>query len=300
LSKLHWLALTSVPGVGGVTARKLIDRFGDIEAIFDATPEELATIPRVGGELAQRLGAVSLEALEEELSALSDEGIDVLTWDDADYPANLRDAADSPPVLFVRGALLAGDADAVAIAGTREPSTYTADLARKWALELASRGHTVVSGLALGIDTAAHRGALEAPEGRTLAVLGSGLRLVTPRENVELAEQVVRRGALLSEVRPGTAPRGTTLMARDRIITGLSRVTIIVEAREKSGSVDTGRHALRQGRPLFALAGSPGTNLLARMGAVPLQPDVDLDWLSEQIRSAAPRRDSAQLTMFET
>jgi DNA processing protein len=289
MSKLHWLAISTLPGIGGATAQKLIERFGSVEAVFAAPDEELLRVPRFTAEVVARLRAVSLEAIEAELASLADEGLQVVTWDDEDYPANLRLVYDAPPVLFVRGELRPTDAQAVAIVGTRHPTPQGVAVAERLARELAERGLTVVSGLALGIDTVAHRGALQAAGGRTLAVPGSGLRAIHPRENIALAEAIARRGALLSELHPDTPARGPSLMARDRIISGLSRAVIVVEAEEKSGSLDTAAKARRQGRLLFAVPGSPGTQALITGGAEPLDPQAnDLDRLSQRIRTHTP------------
>ena len=282
MSSAHWLALTTVPGIGGVTARKLVERFGDVESVFAAAPEVLAEVPRVTPAMAQQLLAAPIEALEAELLALNDEGIDLLTWDDRRFPAHLRALANAPMVLFVRGALKRGDARAAAIVGTRTPSEAAAELAALLGRELAARGLTIVSGLALGVDTAAHRGALET--GRTLAVLGSGIRFIHPQENEALAEEIVRQGALLSELHPNTPPRGPQLMARDRIVSGLSRAVIVVEAGEKSGSLDTAARAKKQGRAVFAAPGSAGTDRLIAAGARRLEADaLDFDALAEEI-----------------
>ena len=301
MGKEHWLALSSVPGIGGVTARRLIERFGNVEAVFDAAEEELLQVPRITQETVARLRAVSLDALEAELASLSGDNLDIVTWDDDDYPANLRSLNDAPPLLFVQGDLRPGDAQAVAIVGTREPSGQKHAFAEWLAAELAGRGLTIVSGLALGIDSAAHRGALQAAGGgRTLAVLGSGLRVIHPRENVPLAEEIARSGALLSEVHPDTSPRGPNLMARDRIISGLSRAVIVIEAGDKSGSLDTAAKARHQGRPLFAVPGSPGTEALLAAGAERLDTKaLDLDCLSQRIRLSTVRERETQLSLWE-
>jgi DNA processing protein len=288
MSKHHWLALVSLPGVGGATGRKLLERFGGIEAAFDAPDAALAAVPRLNAGLVARLRMISLEAIEAELAALADEGLSVLTWDDADYPANLRPLPDAPPALFVRGDLRPGDAGAVAIIGTREPTAGGAAAAERIGRELAGLGLTVVSGLAIGIDTAAHRGALAAAGGRTLAVPGSGLRAIHPRQNAALAGQIARCGALLSELHPNTPPSGPALMARDRIVSGLARAVIVVEAGEKSGSLDTAAKARRQGRLLLALPGSPGTDRLLAEGAERLAPNgTDFAALARRIRGHA-------------
>jgi DNA processing protein len=270
MSDAYWLALATVPGIGGVTARKLIERFGDVESIFAATAEALSEIPRVTPAMAQQILAAPIEQLENELLSLDDEGIDVLTWDNNRFPARLRPLPDAPLVLFMRGTLKHTDDNAVAIVGTREPTRSAVETAQTIGRELAARGLTIVSGLALGIDTAGHRGAIET--GRTIAVLGSGLRTIHPRENVELAEEISRRGAILSELHPNTPPKGQHLMARDRIISGLSRAVIVIEAGEKSGSLDTASKAIKQGRLVYAVPGSAGTDQLIAGGAQRIDP----------------------------
>jgi DNA processing protein len=290
MSTVHWLALTTAPGIGGATARKLIDRFGDVESIFEASPAELTEIPRVTAAVAAQLLAAPLDQLENELLSLNDEGIELLTWADDRFPACLRPLPDAPLVLFMRGALLADDGQAAAIVGTREPSRSAANLAHRLGRELAARGLTVVSGLALGIDTAAHRGATET--GRTIAVLGSGIRYIHPRENAELAEAITGCGAILSDLHPNTPPRGQNLMARDRIISGLSRAVIVIEAGEKSGSLDTAAKAKKQGRTVYAVPGSAGTDLLIAGGARVIDPAApDYDALAEVVSQSSPDTD---------
>ncbi len=299
MSKLHWLALSTIPGIGGVTSRKLVECFGSIEAAWDASASELRRIPRMTEEVVARMRAVSLAALEDQLVALDDEGIQVITWDEANYPVNLSLISDAPPLLFVRGELSAADEQAVAIVGTREPSPQSAEFAKTLACELSKRGLTIVSGLALGIDTAAHKGALENSKGRTIAVLGSGIRFIHPRENLPLVENILKRGALLSEFHPNTPPRGANLMARDRIVSGMSRAVIVVEAGEKSGSLDTAAKARRQGRLVFAVPGSPGTEALLREGAQRLEyHSTDTGLLAERIREHALMRGDAQMSLW--
>jgi DNA processing protein len=288
MSKVHWLALSTLQGVGSVTVRKLIERFGSVEAIFDAPDADLLCVPRITAEVVARLRAISLNDLEVELTSLVDEGLQVITWDDAIYPVNLKQVQNAPPLLFMRGELQERDAQAVAIVGTRQPTSQADRLAEMLARELAARGLTIVSGLAVGIDTAAHRGALQAKNGRTLAVLGSGLRAIHPHQNISLAEEIVQHGALFSELAPNTRVRGANLMARDRIVSGLSLAVIVVEAREKSGSQDTANRALRQERLLFAVPGSPGTDALLASGAKALRPQaIDFDGLSQCISQRA-------------
>ncbi len=303
MSKAHWLALASISGIGGATAKKLLERFDDIEAVFDAADAELLEIPRVTETTVDQLRAVSLEKVQEEIYALAQDEIDLWTWDDASFPKRLRGLKDAPMILFARGVLRQEDANAVAIVGTREPTRGALEIAAALARELALRGLTVVSGLALGIDTAAHRGALDAEDGRTVAVLGSGIRVIHPRENAELAERIASRGAVLSEVMPNTPPRGPQLMARDRIISGLSRAVIVVEANAQSGSLDTAERGRKQGRLVYAVPGSAGTEGLLKGGARRLDADaMDFDALAEEIyrRELHKAKDASaqQATLF--
>lgn len=270
MTTIHWLALTLTPGIGGATARKLLDRFGDIERIFEVPREELAEIPRITPQIADKLLSISFERLETELLSLDEEGIDVLTWDDDRFPNRLRALTDAPLILFARGALQPEDERAIAIVGTRQPMAESIDRAEMLARELAARGLTIVSGLAEGIDTAAHTGALAWQGGRTLAVLGSGVRVVHPRSNSGLAEQIMVRGVVLSEYHPNAPPRGPQLMARDRIVSGLSQGVIVVEAGLNSGSLDTAARAKKQGRAVYAMPGSTGTDALLAAGTAPL------------------------------
>jgi len=284
MTTTHWLALAFTRGIGGVTVRKMLERFGDVESIFNASPQELGQVPRVTPEIAQNLLSTPFEQLEAELLSLGDEGIQVCTWEDETYPRRLRGLHDAPFILFVGGALLPEDDLSVAIVGTRHPLTQSITLAETIAKELAERGLTIVSGLAEGVDTASHRGALASRRGRTLAVLGSGIRVIHPRANIDLSIRVAERGALLSEFHPNAPPRGPQLMARDRIISGLSRAVIVIEAGEKSGSLDTAWRAQKQGRRVYALPGSPGTDKLLRENASPLTPEnMDFDELADEL-----------------
>jgi DNA processing protein len=274
--------LTTISGIGGVTARKLIERFGDVEAIFEASPEELIEIPRMTATMAAQILAAPIDQVENELLSLNDEGIDLLTWDDDRFPTRLRPLPDAPMMLFMRGALKHTDDNAVAIVGTREPSPSAVEVAQTIGRELAARGLTIVSGLALGIDTAGHRGAIET--GRTIAVLGSGIRVIHPKENTELAGEISGSGAILSELHPNTPPKGQNLMARDRIISGLSRAVIVIEAGERSGSLDTAAKAKKQGRGVYAVPGSAGTDQLIAGGALRIDPAaINFDQLATEM-----------------
>lgn len=275
MSKVHWLALCTLPGVGGATVREVIHRFGSVEAVFNAPDEELQTVKRLAKVLPQ-LRAISLDAVRVELGDMIDGGIQVLTWDDVEYPANLRPLRDAPPILYAQGDLLPQDENAVAVIGTRQPSPWGLEVAETLGRELAARGLTIVSGLAVGIDTAAHQGALQAAGGRTLAVLGSGFHHLHPRQNADLAQAISERGALLSERPPAKPVRKQSMMIRNRLISGLSRAVIVVEAQSSlnSGSLDTAKRAVNQGRLLLAVPGSPGADALLLTGAIPIQPGI--------------------------
>jgi DNA processing protein len=292
MSKAHWVALATSARVGGKTLTRLLEHFGDLEAVFQARPGELVQIPRIGKQTAAAIAAVDLPSVEADLTRLVEDGVRVITWEELDYPPNLLLSADAPPVLFVRGELSPQDARAVAVVGTRNPTSKNAELASRIAGELASRGWTIVSGLALGIDTVAHQGAL-AGGGRTLAVLGSGVMAIYPQCNIPLAEKIMGCGAVLSEVHPQTTVGPQSLVARNRIISGLSRAVIVVQSGQNGGSMKTARFAREQGRGLFAVVGGDaGCDYLIEQGALSLNPDHD-DWdaLSQQldaIRITAP------------
>jgi len=201
-------------------------------------------------------------------------------------------------VLVTKGQIKQDDS-AIAIIGTREPSAQASEAARSLARGLADRGITIVSGLALGIDTAAHLGALDAQGGRTIAVLGCGLRHVHPRSNAGLATQIVGRGALVSELHPSTPIQGRHLMARDRIIAGLSRVVVVVEAGLNSGSLDTAQRAMTQGRLLYAMQGSEGTDDLISKGVQPITPDsAELDVLAAAARAQLAQAEPSQPSLW--
>ncbi len=297
MSHVHWLALTYVPGLGGATLRQLLGHFDSVEALLTAPPEALARFPRLRGETVAALQALNLDEAAQELSALTEGGVKLLTWDDPDYPVPLHDLSSPPPVLFVRGTLLPQDSQGVAIVGSRQAGETGVETAHHLARYLATAGLTVISGLALGVDTAAHQGALEAKEGRTVGVLGSGILRLHPRENVPLAEQITTRGAILSEWQPNAPPQGRFLMVRNRIVAALSHAVIVVEAGAKSGSLDTAQRARKLGRLVLACPGSPGTDaLLQSRAATPLDiSNTDLGALAERISQieetpASPRQ----------
>jgi DNA processing protein len=241
----------------------------------------------------------------DELAGLHRHQATLLTLADADYPRSLRWLADPPVVLYVRGRLLPSHQLAVAVIGSRKPSPYGKMSAQRFSQSLAEHGYTVVSGLARGIDSLAHRGALQAG-GQTLAVLGSGLNVVYPPENRHLYEQICSQGAVLSEFPLNTKPDRWNFPRRNRIISGLALGTLVIEAAANSGSLHTARHALDQGREVFAVPGrihdsnSRGTNGLIKKGAKLVETIDDiLDELPEAVRTSARRVRDVE-TSFET
>ena len=271
----YWLGFSLVKGIGPARVRALLDAFGDIESAWNAS---LTDLRRVG--LAATLADALIEArarldLGAELERIDQAGFKLLTWQDATYPERLLEIDAPPLVLFVRGELEYEDRWAAAIVGTRKPTRYGTDVAHEVALALARNGVTVVSGLARGVDSVAHRAALEAG-GRTLAVLGSGVDHIYPPEHRRLAEEIAENGAVLSDYPLGTRPEPGNFPPRNRIISGLALVAVIVEAGDSSGALITAEFAADQGRDVFAVPGSiyspasRGTNRLIQSGARPL------------------------------
>jgi DNA processing protein len=268
------LTLRLVPGLGPRLTAALLERFGSAGAALRASVEELEQIPHIGSKLARDLVQSMRSAdVAAELERVERHRARLVALGGTDYPAALANIHDPPHLLYVRGTLEARDADAVALVGSRHCTPYGKRVAERLAGELARAGWTVVSGLARGIDGCAHRGALKAG-GRTLAVLAGGLSRIYPPEHAELAGQVEAQGALLSEAAMGMEPLAALFPPRNRIISGLSRAVVIVEANEKSGALITAGQAAEQGRTVFAVPGpidspaSAGTNALLRQGAV--------------------------------
>jgi DNA processing protein len=267
-----WIALNMTPGVGPRTAARLLERFGSAEGVFGALRSELERM-RLRPEAVESIvlrdrhpdAAAEVERVREIV------GAEVLPLDDGAYPALLREIPDPPVTLYVRGRWREClEAPCVGVVGSRRCSTYGQNAAQSFSRDLAARGVTIVSGLARGIDAAAHRGALEAG-GRTAAVLGTGLDEVYPRDHRRLAEEILERGgALVTQFPLGTPPVAENFPYRNRIISGLSLGVVVVEASENSGSLITARLALEQGREVYAVPGnitsrnSFGTNFLIK------------------------------------
>lgn len=268
------LALTLVSGVGPRVLTALLERFGSAERVLRATEAELETVPRVGSELSARIAAAARsQEADAEAERVAKHGVRLLPLGTPDYPVALAGVEDAPHLLYCRGEVRLADANAVAIVGSRKCTPYGRRMAERIAGGLARAGVCVVSGLARGIDGAAHRAALSAG-GRTLAVLANGLSRVYPPEHAELAVEVAAAGALLTESPMGMGPQAGLFPARNRVISGLSRVVLVVEAPEQSGALITATHAGEQGRTVMAVPGpadaetSGGCNALIRDGAV--------------------------------
>ncbi len=270
----HWVALSRVPRLGAARFRLLEAHFGgDMERAWNASLRELRGTG-VGGQVAQAIADARQSIVpQRELERLAEAGVEALAWHDAKYPERLREIADAPPVLYVRGTLPVQEEPAVAVVGTRRPTDYGYRVTADLCAALAGRGITVVSGLALGIDSRAHKSTLDAG-GRTVAVLGNGLDTVYPRENLRLAERIVGEGgAVVSEFALGVRPEASNFPRRNRIISGITLGTLITEAGETSGTRWTVYHALEQNREIFCVPGSiysetsKLTNRLIREGA---------------------------------
>ena len=255
------MKLALVSGVGPLTRKALIDRFGSAQDVFDAPPSLLREVPGIGPKLCREIVEANRSIdVEAEFERCKRHGIEILTDTDSRYPRLLQEIPDPPGVLFLAGRVLPEDALAIAIVGTRHASHYGLRQAERLAGSLARCGLTIVSGLARGIDGAAHRAALAAG-GRTIAVLAGGLADVYPPEHRELAEQVKENGALLSENPPGGIPSKGAFPRRNRLITGMSLGVIVVEAAERSGALISARHAMEQNREVFAVPGRVDTRV---------------------------------------
>jgi DNA processing protein len=273
-SLAYWIGFNRVRGIGPARLRALLDHYGDIEAAWRAPADALREIGLERRSIENLVEARGRLDLAGELERTRRAGIDILIWDDPRYPQRLLTIHDPPPVLYVLGGLSPADDWAVAVVGTRNASPYGREAARLLAGDLARSGVTIVSGLARGIDAQAHQAALDCG-GRTLAVLGSGLDVIYPWENKKLAAAITGHGALISEFALGSQPEASNFPARNRIISGLSRGVIVVEAGEQSGALITADFAADQGRDVFAVPGSifqrssRGANRLICDGAQP-------------------------------
>jgi len=289
----RWLALGRVKGLGGVGFKKLASSFGDPTEAFFASTAELEQVEGLHREAIH--GLVNFSGwveVDDELRRIRDAGVSLVRFTSPQYPARLRMIADPPPCLYLKGEFRAEDERAVAIVGSRSASDYGRRVARDLARGLASFGFTVVSGMARGIDGAAHESALKTG-GRTIAVLGSGVERAYPPEHEPLYHRISETGAVVSELPVGTRPMAFNFPARNRLISGLSLGVVVVEATEKSGSLITAALALEQGREVFAVPGeagasrSRGAHRLIRQGAKLVE---TVDDIVEEIAPQLARR----------
>lgn len=269
----YWIALNLVPGIGSVGYRNLVSVFHDPREVFRASQRELGAVEGLGPKLVRTIKDFPLEKrLKNELKQIERYAVSVVTYRDSEYPRNLLAIYDPPPVLYIRGKLEAGDDRAVAIVGSRMATRHGRTFTERLARDLAVQGVTVVSGMARGIDSAAHRGALLG-RGRTVAVLGCGVDVTYPAESRGLMREIVSHGAVISEFPMGTKPHASNFPRRNRVISGLAAGVVVVEATRQSGALITVNYALEQGREVFAVPGnvsfpsSQGTSRLLKEGA---------------------------------
>jgi DNA processing protein len=279
--KKYWIGFNLIKGIGAVRLQGLITYFGDLESAWRADAASLAAAG-LGSRVIERvLQAREQIQLDQVWANIERQGIKILTWEDDGYPARLKEIEQPPPVLFIRGDYLEDDVFAVALVGTRRVTPYGRQITEEIASFLAANGITVISGLARGVDAIAHQTALRAG-GRSIAVLGSGVDKIYPPEHRALAEQMMERGAILSDYAVGTPPDASNFPPRNRIISGLPLAVVVIEAGETSGALITAEFAAEQGREIFSVPGSilapqsRGTNKLIQNGAHPLLNTADL------------------------
>ena len=291
-SKEAFLALNLLPGIGPVRVRKLLSELERPEEILTASPSLLQRVPGIGKEMATLISQWEDHVdVEEEKRRMKDHGIVALTLDDDRYPPALREIHDPPFLLYCKGEIRKADAAAIGVVGSRRMTHYGKEQAHKLSFQLAKAGFCILSGLARGIDTAAHEAALAAG-GRTIAVLGSGIGHLYPPENAELANRIAENGAVLSEFPVLYVPDKQSFPLRNRIVAGMSQGLLVVEAPARSGSLITANQALEQGRSVFAVPGpidrptSEGCHRLIRSGATLVCKAQDIvDELESEIHS---------------
>jgi len=268
----YWVGFSLIPGIGRVRFAQLENHFGRLGDAWQATPAELEHSGVDNSVIRAIIASRPKISLDEEMEKLEHYGVRVLTYHDEEYPARLKEIYDYPPLIYIRGSLLPEDEWCLAVVGTRRATVYGRQVTEEIVADLARSRITIVSGLAKGIDSIAHRAALEAG-GRSIAVFACGLDSVYPAENLELARNIMQHGALISEYPLGTRPKADNFPRRNRIMSGLSLGVLVVEAGETSGAMITARLALEQDREVFAIPGSilsptsQGTNSLIQEGA---------------------------------
>ncbi|MGA7752961.1 MAG: DNA-processing protein DprA [Candidatus Sulfotelmatobacter sp.] len=270
---LEWVALSLTPGLGPTRSRKLVEHFGSAEAVFHASLTELESTGIQAVSAQSIATGKSAELAREELSRAADADVTVLSMDDPLYPPRLKEIYDPPLILYVRGEPAVLAKPGIAMVGTRHPTPYGSGMAERLGCDLAGQGLVIISGMARGVDTASHRGAIAA-KGKTIAVFGTGVDVIYPKENSRLSEQILAfGGALVSEFSMGSFAAPQNFPIRNRILSGMSIGVLVVEAAEYSGTRITARLALEQNRDVFAVPGnvtnknSWGPNTLIKQGA---------------------------------
>ena len=270
---LEWLALALTPGLGARMAGKLLRAMGSPETIFNASLTELES-HRLPAAVAQMIHTRQpMSAAAKELAQAQAAGVRLLTWDEPEYPQRLREIYDPPPLLYVRGNIELLNRHLISIVGSRRPTPYGNQMAEKLGRDLADRGLVIVSGLARGIDSCAHKGALSSLTGATIGVLGCGIDVIYPKENKKIFAEMEKRGAIISEFAMGTFPGPQNFPIRNRIISGMSVGTVVVEGAQYSGSLITARLAMEFGREVYGVPGNAtqptsfGPNQLIKQGA---------------------------------
>ncbi|HOK56170.1 MAG TPA: DNA-processing protein DprA [bacterium] len=276
--KIYWIALNLI-GISYVKLKKLLEELKRVEEIFKLNTKKLIELG-LSKNIAEKIERWEELPLEEEIKYIENEGINIITIDDKNYPSLLKEIYDPPFLIYFKGKLDL-NAPSISIVGTRNPSVYGLKMAEKFAFELASYGFIIVSGLARGIDTSAHIGAIRA-NGKTVGVMGSGFKNFYPPENKKLEKDMIKNGAIITEFPSYTLPEKYNFPKRNRIISGLSKGLIVIEAGPKSGALITANFALEQGKDVFALPGrvdtlySKGTNKLLKEGAILIEDVKDI------------------------
>lgn len=302
----YWIGLSYVPDVGPLLSKRLLASFGSPEEIFRANVNDLLSVDGMTRERARNICEFRRwDVTEQALKSIQDSDITVIGYDNTRYPEPLRQIPDAPVVLYVRGEYHPDDRFAIAVVGSRRLSEYGEGVALRLASELSRAGFTIISGMARGIDTLAHRSALAAG-GRTIAVFGSGPDICYPAENKSLMQRIISSGCVLSEFPPGAEPRKEHFPRRNRLISGLSLGVLVIEATQKSGALITAQYALEQNKEVFAVPGritsrnSEGTNRLIKQGArIVLDTDDIIEELAPMLKGFIIRRDDVKQAISE-
>lgn len=297
----YWIGLSYVPEVGPLLSKRLLASFGSPKDIFRADLNDLLSVEGMTRERAVNIREFSQwDVTEKALKSIQDSDMTVIGYDNSRYPEPLRQMADAPVVLYMRGDYQPDDRFALAIVGSRRLSEYGEGVTLRIANELSRAGFTIISGMARGIDTLAHRSTLAAG-GRTIAVFGSGPDICYPAENRGLMQKIISSGCVLSEFAPGTEPRKEHFPRRNRLISGLSLGVLVIEATAKSGALITAQYALEQNKEVFAVPGritsknSEGTNRLIKQGArIVLDTEDIIEELAPMLKGFITRRDDVK------